>query len=221
MSDAHRDEAALRLAALNQAVMVVVSHEANETEVLDLAQRMYDWLILPAPTAHLALELGAVTPQDENPQENIVQIHDDEQFTLSAQATDAKGFATTDTNLAWSVDNTAVISLQVAADNQSVTVVAGTPGSAVVTLTDSTGTINPATLAVDVVPAGAATITLTEGPVTKQPVATAPAPAPTDGTPAPAPADTTTTPATDTTSATPEAPAAAPTTENPAGTPAV
>jgi hypothetical protein len=215
----HRAEIRLRLAALDQAVRVVTSHEANSAGLIELAQQMYDWLTIPPAPAHLALILGGITRQDDN-QEIPVQIHDDEQFTLTVNATDAKGFAVTDANLAWTVDNTAVASLQVSTDLQTATVVAGTPGSAVVTLTDSVSGLT-VTEAVDVVAAGVALITLAEGTVTKQAPATPapasaattdPATAPVE-TPAPvadpsAPVDTTTAPA-------------APVETNPAGTPAV
>jgi len=96
-----------------------------------------------------------------------MQIHDNEQFTLTAVTEDAKGFPTTDP-LTWSVDNADAVSLVVSDDTQSCTVVAGNPGSAVVTVTDGTLT---ATEAVDVVPAGTALITLSEGPVSEQPPA--------------------------------------------------
>lgn len=93
-----------------------------------------------------------------------MQIHDNEQFTLAAVAADAKGFAVADA-LTWTVDDSTVASLIVADDGQSVTVVAGNPGSAIVTVTDGTLT---ATEAVDVVAGDVALITLTEGPVTPQ-----------------------------------------------------
>lgn len=214
----HRAEVRLRLAALDQAVRVVASHEANSPEVIELAQRMYDWLTTPPAAAHLTLIPGGITRQGDN-QETPVQLHDDEQFPLSVNATDAKGFAVTDPNLAWTVDNESVVSLQVSDDKQTATVVAGIPGSAVVTLTDSVSGLK-VTEAVDVVPAGVALITLTEGTVAKQtPAAPAPAPAAPVATdpattvtdPAPAPVD----------ASAPVADPAAPTDTNPAGSPAV
>src|SRR5207237_790861 len=64
-------------------------------------------------------------------------------------------------------DNETVATLDVSADTQTCTVVAGQPGSAVVTLTD--GTIS-ATLAVDVVPGSVATVEVTTGdPVPQTP----------------------------------------------------
>lgn len=174
-----RADVRLRLAALDQAVRVVAAHEANSSEIVELAGRMYDWLTTPAPTAHLILTAGPITRQggmqlqSENKEQDTVQIHDDEQFSLTVTATDAKGFPTTDPNLSWSVDNADVVSLVVSADKQSALVVAGVPGSAVVTLTDGNLTV---TEAVDVVPGGVALITLSEGVVEKQQAATEPAP---------------------------------------------
>lgn len=55
-----------------------------------------------------------------------------------------------------------------AGDTQSALLVAGLPGSTVVTVTD--GALS-ATLAVDVVPSGVATITITPGAVETQPTA--------------------------------------------------
>lgn len=189
-------EVRLRLAALDQAVKVVVAHEANASNLIDLAQEMYDWLTVPPPPVSLALEVGEIHKQNDPEEPTPVQIHDDEQFTLTVQAKDAKGFDVTDANLSWSVDDSTVATLQVSDDNQSAVVVAGNPGSAVVTLTDGNLTV---TEAVDVVPGGVALITLAEGTVEKQPAATAPQEptAPADGTAPAAPADGTTT--TDTT----------------------
>ena len=66
-----------------------------------------------------------------------MQLHDNEQFTLTVQAADSKGVPLQDT-ITWSVDDEAVATLTVSADTQSATVVAGLPGSAVVTVSDGT-----------------------------------------------------------------------------------
>lgn len=100
-----------------------------------------------------------------------MQLHDDEQVTLSVAVSDAKNVnlpddASTDTdNLNWTVDDEGVATLQVSADSRSCTVVAGQPGSTVVTVT--LGDLS-ATEAVDVVPGNAALITISEGTPTKQ-----------------------------------------------------
>jgi hypothetical protein len=113
----------------------------------------------------LVATIGPVTAQDFHLEIPAMQIHDTEQFTLTLEAQDSKGFAVADT-LTWTVDNPAVVSLQVSSDTMSATIVAGAPGSAVVTITDGTLT---ATEAVDVVPGAVAKLVLTEGPVTPQP----------------------------------------------------
>jgi hypothetical protein len=94
-----------------------------------------------------------------------VQIHDNEQFTLTADPQDSKGVDLADA-LTWTSSDESVVTLAVSDDTHTATVVAGMPGSAVVTVSDGTLT---ATEAVDVVPGGVATITVTEGPVEKQP----------------------------------------------------
>lgn len=100
-----------------------------------------------------------------------MQLHDDEKVTLSVTVADAKGASipddssiTTD-DLSWTVDNETVATLQVSADTRTCTVVAGLPGSAVVTI--SVGELS-ATEAIDVVAGNAALITITEGTPEKQ-----------------------------------------------------
>jgi hypothetical protein len=203
-------EVRLRLAALDQAVKVVVSHEARADDVVSLAQRMYDWVSAEPTAVRLDLVVGEITKQGQQ-KETSVQIHDDEQFTLTVHAKDAKGFDTTDANLEWTSSDESVVTLQVADDKQSAVVVGGNPGSAVVTLSDGNLSV---TEAVDVVPAGAATIALVEGAPEPQPVGE-PAPTPADTTttePAPAPGETvTTTEPTSSTDAAAPADATAPT----------
>jgi hypothetical protein len=143
-----------------------------EQAVRETAETFAAWL---NGTVRLLVTRSAVTKQTPGSpagttlnEENAVQIHDDEQFTLSVHTTDAKGFETAD-QIDWAVDNTDAVTLQVSDDGRSCTVVAGQPGSAVITVTDSaTDPVLSATEAVDVVAGGTATITLTEGDVSKQ-----------------------------------------------------
>lgn len=142
---------------------------AGQISVLDTAEVFLAWLRGPA---HLALTAGPVVDQTSGLptgtpiSEGVpVQIHDNEQFDVTVTAEDAKGFATADAVTFVSSDET-VFTVVAGADPMTSTVVAGVPGSAVLTVSD--GTLS-ATLAVDVVPAGAATIALSEGPVTVQP----------------------------------------------------
>lgn len=107
-----------------------------------------------------------------------MQLHDDEQVTLSVSVADAKGAAisddpsTTTDDLQWSVADQGVATLQVSADTRSCTVVAGTVGSTVVTI--QLGSLS-ATEAIDVVPGSAALITISEGTPEPQSSATPPA----------------------------------------------
>jgi hypothetical protein len=143
-----------------------------EHEIRDTAETFYAWL---AGTVRLVLTYGAIQKQTgvfAGPitltEENHVQLHDDEQFTLSVATKDAKGFDTADA-IDWTVDDDTVVTLNVADDGRSCTVVAGQPGSAVITVTDSaTDPVLSATEAVDVVAGGTATIQLAEGSVDKQ-----------------------------------------------------
>jgi hypothetical protein len=142
-----------------------------EDAVRATAETFTAWLL---GTTRIRLTRSPITsqttgqPAGQAPEGATVQIHDDETFTLTVNTRDARGFETADT-IDWAVDNGDVLSLQISDDSRSCRVVAGTPGSAVVTVTDTA--IDPqlsATEAVDVVPGGTATITLTEGPVEKQ-----------------------------------------------------
>lgn len=144
-----------------------------------------------------------------------MQIHDDEQFSVTLEVKDAKGFDIQGDQITVTVDNTDVVSAEAQADGSYV-LRAGNPGSAVVTFnagTDDNGNPVTVTEAVDVVPGNVATVQIVEGTATKQAAASAPAgtdtgTAPTTGTDtgtaAPAPTDTSTAPAsTDTGTAAP------------------
>jgi hypothetical protein len=101
----------------------------------------------------------------------VTQLRDTEQFSLSVDVSDAKGAAIGDQpgiedDISWTVDNGDVATLQVSADSRECTVVAGTVGSAVVTV--ALGELF-ATLAVDVIPGSASVLTINEGPIEPQP----------------------------------------------------
>jgi hypothetical protein len=96
-----------------------------------------------------------------------VQLKDTQQFTISIDPKDSKGFDTSD-NFTYTVDDGSVVSLQPADDTQSCLIVAGAPGSTVVTISDG---VLSATEAVDVVAGDVATISITEGDVEDQPTA--------------------------------------------------
>ncbi len=158
-----------RQVALTAAVAFHTGSPVDEIAVLNTAEDFLAWLRGPAVIRLLA---GTVSNQSTGvPTGTLiegasVQIHDNEKFDVTAVADDAKGFATADTVTFTPSDPTVFTLTPSATDPMTSTVVAGVPGSAVLTVSD--GTLS-ATLAVDVVPAGAATIALTEGPVTLQP----------------------------------------------------
>lgn len=93
-----------------------------------------------------------------------VQLHDDEKVDLSVTEADAKGVALKDT-LSWTTSDTAVATVTVSEDTMTGTVVAGMPGSCVITVTD--GSLS-ATEAIDVVPGNVATISIAEGTAVPQ-----------------------------------------------------
>lgn len=143
--------------------------EVAEIAVLNTAETFLAWLNGPT---FIRLYAGPIRdqatgrPSGTAPSSGgTMQLHDNEQFDLSADTKDAKGFETADV-LTWSVDDADVVSLVVSDDTKTCTVVAGNPGSAVITVTDGTLT---ATEAVDVITGDTTAIVLGEGAVTTQP----------------------------------------------------
>lgn len=106
---------------------------------------------------------GAIAPKQ--PKGKKMQLHDDEQVTYTLAGKDAKGFDVEGEQFSASSDNPNVAYVSQSGD--SFTVVAGSPGSAVVTFSES-GSGLSVTEAIDVVPGGVATISVTPGEVTKQ-----------------------------------------------------
>lgn len=157
-----------RAVRLHRGVDAAATIAAAETAILGTAETFLAWLRGPI---RIHLHLGQVVdqatglPSGTHIQGAPVQIHDNEQFTVTAEADDAKGFPTGDP-IDFTSSDDSVFTVVAGDDPSTVTVVAGVPGSAVLTATDGTIT---ATLAVDVVPAGAATVALTTGDVTTQP----------------------------------------------------
>lgn len=139
------------------------------TEIRSNAETLAAWLL---GTTHLSITRGPVLsqttglPTGTSTEGDPMQLHDDEQTTLTVDTKDARGFETADT-VSWTIDDGSVASLTVSDDGRSCTVVAGTPGRAVVTVTDADAGLS-ATEAIDVVPGGTATISIVEGDVTKQ-----------------------------------------------------
>ena len=150
-------------------------------DVTSTAQVYYRWLEGPAflfltvdpETFDQAAPEGPGTPTVMKG--NTVQLTDLQQVTLSVAEIDSKGQPVSDT-LTWSVDQPAVIALTPSADTLSCLCVAGTDGTAVVTVTDSS--VTPPLTASDtltVVSSAATSLVISEGTAEDQPPAAPPA----------------------------------------------
>ncbi|WP_157253228.1 hypothetical protein [Nonomuraea typhae] len=96
----------------------------------------------------------------------IMQMNTGQKCSIVCDTEDAAGYDTVET-IEWSLDNPDVATLQVSEDTRTCTVVSGAPGSAVLTASIPALGLS-ATLAVDVVPAGTATIELVPGEVVSE-----------------------------------------------------
>lgn len=178
-------DAQLRLACLDLALR----HQgglSSET-VYETAEDVYRWATKRSPS-RITVAVGDVTRQQPQQEDQPMQIHDNEQFDVTVEVDDAKGFQITGDQLTVTSADESVATVQAGADGVTYTIVAGNPGSTVITFdagTDDNGNAVTATEAVDVVPGNVATIKLTEGTATPQGAAT------------PAPGDTTTEPGPD------------------------
>lgn len=156
---------------LKVGVDAAVTIAADETAVRNTAEVFLAWL---KGAVSMTLFAGPITNQFSGmpsgvptPQGGTVQLHDNEQFDLTVDTKDAKGFETPDT-VTWASADETVATVVVSLDGRTATIVAGNPGSTVITATDDAAGLS-ATEAIDVVPAGTATVSLVEGPVTTQP----------------------------------------------------
>jgi hypothetical protein len=143
------------------------------TDLMTQAQVVSDFLALDSTVAYLVLQVGAPIQQDGSPvpdplakKGSVMQLRDNEQFDITLEAKDAKGFDVTGDAFTATVDDESVVTVDGPDESGTFTVVAGAPGSAVITFADSTGI--SATEAVDVVPGDVATVTITEGPTSEQ-----------------------------------------------------
>lgn len=172
---ANVDATAQRLQALEFAVTLhSPSFNGTTDQVLSTATGLFDWLVGPAFLDILAgviVDQTTGKPTGTTHAGGTMQLHDNEQCQLTVSEADAKGVALKDT-LTWAIADNTVAKLTVAGDTQSALLVAGVPGSTVVTVTD--GTLS-ATMAVDVVPGAVATISVAAGTPAVQPAPTAPA----------------------------------------------
>jgi hypothetical protein len=151
---------------------------AQAGDVTATAGVFYRWLEGPAV---MVLTSDTLTYQQASPdgpgtptvkKGSTVQLTDTQQVTLSVAEQDSKGQPSADT-LAWSVDNANVISLVPSADTQSCLCVAGTDGTATVTVADNS--VTPPLTATDVitvVSSAATSLVISEGTAEDQPPAT-------------------------------------------------
>jgi hypothetical protein len=169
-----------RTLALTQAVALHAGSfggqavEDQRKAVLATAQAFYYFLGGPAS---VVVTYGPIVKQNtEEPTGKagtaMAQMHDDEEFDIELTAADAKGVSVLDREGDTSDDPTfvsddeSVFTYRTYSDNpRKATVVAGTPGSAVGTVTLGNIVV---THAVDVVPGDIATVSIAEGEVRKQ-----------------------------------------------------
>ena len=167
----HHDDTAGREAA---AIAGAISAGAGApvADALSRAAQFWAWIqgrrITLTASALTYKQASADPPRQTITAGGKVQIKDSEQFSISVEVDDSKGFAVSGDALTYTASDPAVVSLQPSADGFSCLIVGGNPGSAVVTVSD--GTIS-ATEAVDVVPGDAATFKITEGAAEPQPPA--------------------------------------------------
>ncbi len=169
-------EAALTAAVTVSAACFTGGPEADR-ELLATATGIFDWLVGPV-ALYVAigevLDQGTKEPTGTPTGGNAMQLHDTEQVDLTVSVSDVKGATvgddpgTTTDDLTWTIDNPTAASLTVSPDTRTCTVIAGTVGSGVITVT--LGELS-ATLAVDVIPGAASKIEISEGAPTPQPVA--------------------------------------------------
>lgn len=164
------DETALRVVALQAATESASNCGCCRDVVKQAADEYFEWLTRRIP-ATISLAVGEVEKQPQQEEQNPMQIHDDEQFSVTLTVKDAKGAQITGDQITVTVDNSDVVSAEALSDGSGYNLVAGNPGSAVVTFnagTDDNGHEVVVTEAVDVVPGNVATVQITEGTVSKQ-----------------------------------------------------
>lgn len=168
----------LRISALREAAGTFAStlaepgtaSDSETAAMLERANRFYGWLI---GTTRIIIRTGPVVgeasdtsePQHPAPEGETVQINTGEKFSVAIDTRDAAGYPT-DATVEWSIaDETVATVVLDEGDDQKGWVISGAPGSTVltVTVTDAPD-LPPATLAIDVVPAGTATVQINTGP---------------------------------------------------------
>lgn len=150
---------------------------AQAGDVTATAGVFYRWLEGPAVMvlAHDTLVYQQASPDGPGSpvvkKGSTVQLTDTQQVTVSIAEQDSKGQPVAD-QLTWSVDDPGVISLVPSDDTQSCLCVAGTDGTATVTVTDNS--VTPPLTATDVitvVSSAATSLVISEGAPEDQPPA--------------------------------------------------
>ncbi len=162
----------LRLAALDLVSRRLGDRVPVASSLLEEAEIVFRWATKRTPATIRIVTIGDITEQD--PQEDApMQIRDSQRFPLSIEVDDAKGFEIVDDQVTVTSSDETVVTV-VDQGSGTYLIVAGNPGSAVVTFnagTDNSGNPVIVTEAVDVVTGTAATVKLTEGAVEEQPPA--------------------------------------------------
>lgn len=167
----------LRVAALREAAGTFATTLAEEqgsdaqtAVMLERANRFYGWLV---GITQVILRIGPAVgeesdvgwPKHPAQEGEIVQINTGQKFSVAIDTRDAAGYPT-DATVEWSIaDETVATVVLDAGDDQKGWVISGAPGSTVLTVrvTDVEPALE-ATLAVDIVPAGTATVQINAGP---------------------------------------------------------
>lgn len=147
-----------------------LTYAKGTSTILATANRFRGWLsgtVRFAILASPAVDENSTTEQPHAPipEGDTVQINTGQKFSVAIDAKDAAGYPT-DATVEWSIADEAVATVvHDDGDDQKGWVVSGAPGSTVLTVrvTDVEPPLE-ATLAVDVVPAGTATISVSTGP---------------------------------------------------------
>lgn len=160
----------LREVALSAAVDYLrAAGHTNPDELVNCARAAYRFL---NPVMRLYLTRGDITdqatgavanpPEGELPMATVLK--DSEQVDFTVEADDAKGYPTVDPSaITAAIDDTTVAS--VSQNGATITVVAGAPGNAVLSVSDGTITV---TEAINVTPGDVAAFKLTPGTPTAQ-----------------------------------------------------
>lgn len=156
-----------RQIALDAALRLHSENPLDLTAIRRTADALAAWL---GGTTRIRLTRGQPADEDSNPGEPTpggnMQLNTGQKVTYTVDTEDASGYDTTEA-VEWSIEDEGVAALTVSEDGRSATVVSGAPGSTVLTAR-VTGLDLEVTEAIDIVPAGTATIKLVAGEVEEE-----------------------------------------------------